>query len=52
MRSRPSTVVQDVGVGAAGVFQGVGQDRQAVKGSFLVDGYGQLRDRGGEPGRR
>src|SRR5206468_720635 len=25
-------VAQDVGVGAAGVFQGVGQDRQAVEG--------------------
>jgi hypothetical protein len=36
-----AAVVQDVGVGAAGVFQGVCQDRQAIKGSVIVDGLGQ-----------
>src|SRR5207237_847960 len=34
-------VVQDVRVGAAGVFQGVRQDRKAVEGALLVDALGQ-----------
>jgi hypothetical protein len=38
MLPRLAAVLQDVGVGAAGVFQGVGEDGQAVEGPFIVDG--------------
>jgi hypothetical protein len=43
-------VLQDVGVGAAGIFQCVGQDRQAVEGAVVVDCLGQLDDGAGIPG--
>src|SRR4051794_19277095 len=35
--ARLPAVVQDVGVVAAGVFEGVRQDRQAVEGTFFID---------------
>ncbi len=35
-------MVKDVPVVAAGFFQGVGQNRQAVEGAVVVDGLGQL----------
>ena len=38
-------MVEDVGVGAAGFFEGVGQDGQAVEGPIIVDALGQLDDR-------
>ena len=44
---------EDVRVGAAGVFEGVGQDRQVVEGAIVVDAAGDGRDGGvvpGEPG--
>jgi hypothetical protein len=34
-------VLQDVEVGAAGIFQGVGQDGQAIEGPLIVGGPGQ-----------
>jgi hypothetical protein len=34
-------VVEDDGAGAAGVFLGVGQDRQALEGEVNVDGLGR-----------
>jgi len=33
-----SAVAQDVLVRAAGVFEGIGQDGQAVEGTLVVDG--------------
>ena len=35
-------MVKDFPVVAAGVFQGVGQDRQAVEGAVVVDHLGYL----------
>jgi hypothetical protein len=35
---RLAAVVQDVSVAAAGVFEGVGQDGQAVEGAVGVEG--------------
>ena len=53
MRPRPAQVAEDGGVGAAGVFQGVGKDGEAggVKGAggqgaVVVGGLGQREDRG------
>ena len=42
MLARLATVVEDVRVGAAGVFESVGQDGQAVESSLIVDGAGDL----------
>jgi hypothetical protein len=50
MDTRLATMIQDVAVGAAGVFKGIGEDRQAVEGSFLVDRLGQLGEGLGKPG--
>lgn len=44
MLSGSAAVAEDVLVRAAGFFQGVGQHRQAVEGSLLVDGLSELRD--------
>src|SRR5262245_52015029 len=41
VRPRTPTVVEDVGVGAARCFEGVGQDVQAVEGPVVVDALGQ-----------
>src|SRR4051794_13148993 len=46
----PSAVVQDAGVVAARVLQGVGQDGQVVEATVLVDGIGEGRDGGRPPG--
>jgi hypothetical protein len=45
-------MVQDVGVVAAGVFEGVGEDGQAVEGAVVVDGLGPGGDVRRSPGRR
>jgi hypothetical protein len=45
-------VGEDVGVVAAGLLQGVGQDGEAVERPFVVDGLGQPDDIRGQPGRR
>jgi hypothetical protein len=37
MLARLPAVVQDVGIIAAGVFEGVGEDGQAVEGAVIVD---------------
>src|SRR5271156_4922924 len=50
MWSGASTMAQDVCVGAAGVFQGVGEDGQAVEGTVGVDGLGEGDDGDGEAG--
>ena len=47
--ARLPAVVQDVGVVAAGVFEGVGEDGQAIEGTFVVDGLSQGGDVAGEP---
>lgn len=39
MRSWFPTVGQDVGIVAAGVFEGVGKDAEAVEGLFVVDQF-------------
>src|SRR5262249_21263206 len=44
MLARLSAVVQDVGIVAAGIFEGVGEDGQAVEGSVVVDRLGQGDD--------
>jgi hypothetical protein len=38
MLSWLSAVIKDVGVGAAGFFEGIRQDRHSVKGTLIVDG--------------
>src|SRR5271165_5617954 len=49
MVARLPAVAQDVLVRAASVFQGVGQDRQAVEGAVGVDGLGEAGDGRREP---
>src|SRR5438132_1130557 len=49
MLARLPAMVQDVGVGAAGIFEGVAQDWHAVEGFVLVDRLGKVNDAGGEP---
>jgi hypothetical protein len=44
-------VTEDVGVGAAGLYQGVGEDGQAVEGPLVVDGLGQPGNRAVIPGQ-
>jgi hypothetical protein len=39
-----ATMFKDVSVSAAGFFQGVGQERQAVEGAVVVDHLGQSGD--------
>ena len=51
MLARLSAVVQDVRVIAAGVFQGIGQDRQAVEVAVVVDSCCEGNDGGSAPGR-
>jgi len=43
-------VAEDVGIRAPGVFKGVGQDGQAVEGSLIVDGLGELWESAVVPG--
>src|SRR5262249_40602594 len=42
VRAGASQVSEEVGVGAAGVFQGVGQDRQVVVAAGVVDAPGHV----------
>ena len=49
MRAGAATVREQVGVGAASLFEGVGQDRQVVEGANVVDVASDCRDGGGEP---
>src|SRR5262249_43800714 len=46
-----AAVVQDVGVIAGGVFEGVGEDGKTVEGAVIVDGLGQCGDVRRSPGR-
>jgi hypothetical protein len=51
MLTRLPTVSQDVLIRAAGILQGVGQDRQAVEGAVVVDGLGEGNDAWSKPAR-
>jgi hypothetical protein len=42
MRPRLAAVSQDAVVVTTGLFQGIGQDRQAVELAFLVDGFSKV----------
>jgi hypothetical protein len=44
MRSRPSHVRQQLGIGATGFLGGISQDRQSVPRLFGVDGMSQADD--------
>jgi hypothetical protein len=50
VRSRPSQVAQDVLGRASGVFKGITEDGEAIKGTVIVDSFGQLLDGGSLPG--
>ena len=41
---------EDVGVGAAGLFEGVGEDGKAVEGAVGVERLNQVADRTGDRG--
>ena len=49
MLTRLAAVLKDIGVVAAGVFEGIGEDREAVEGAVVVDGLGKGSDIGSEP---
>src|SRR5262249_59140524 len=49
-RPRSAQVGEDVRVGAAGLFEGVGQERHLVEAALFVDGMGEGFDGGGLPG--
>src|SRR5262245_46625811 len=44
VRAGAAQVFQEVGVRAAGVFEGVAEDRHAVEGALVVDGLGECED--------
>src|SRR5947209_7771363 len=44
VRPGAAQVFQEVGVRAAGVFEGVAEDRHAVEGALVVDGPGEFAD--------
>jgi hypothetical protein len=44
MLPRLPAVAQNIGIGAAGLFKSIGQDRQPVEGSVRVDGRCQIHD--------
>jgi hypothetical protein len=44
-------VGQDVGVVAAGFFEGIAQDWKPVEGTLIVNGLGQFREGGTLPGK-
>jgi hypothetical protein len=50
MLARLPAVVQDIGIVAAGVFESVSKDGEAVEGSVIVDGLGQGGDVRRSPG--
>src|SRR5438105_1908774 len=49
--ARAAAVAQDALVGAAGLLQGVGQERQPLEGPLLVKRPRQSKDVGRAPGR-
>ena len=49
MRPLAAAMGQHVGAVAAGVFEGVGEDRKPVEGMLSVDAAGQAADGGGPP---
>ena len=51
MFARLTAMLQDVGVGAPGVFQSIAQDRKSVISKLVVNGLGEAHDVSGEPGR-
>ncbi len=51
MLTAASQVAQDVRLVTAYFFECIGQNRQSVEGTLLVDGIGQLLDGGREPAR-
>lgn len=50
MRPRVAEVSQELSVGAAGFFEGIGEDGQLLEGAVGVHGLGDGGDRGGEAG--
>jgi hypothetical protein len=42
VRTGSAAVLQDGGVGAAGVFQGVGEEREMIEVTILIDGLREL----------
>jgi hypothetical protein len=42
-------MIQDVGIGAAGVLQGVGEDGESVEGTIVIDRLGETDDGRGKP---
>ena len=50
MQASGAAVGQEVGVGTAGVFEGVGQGGQAVEGTVGVEGPGEAGDGAVVPG--
>jgi hypothetical protein len=47
MGSRLAAVVEDVRIAAAGIFKGIGENGQALEGSFVVHASSQLHDHSG-----
>src|SRR5579872_1640174 len=50
MHTRLAAVVQDVGVQATGILQGIGKNWHSVEGPLIVDGLGDSLDRAVVPG--
>src|SRR5262249_8102343 len=46
-----AAVLEDVGTVAAGVFEGVGEDRHPLEAAVVVDGLSESDSVGGAPGR-
>lgn len=46
-----AAVIQDIGVGTAGFFEGVGKDGHSVEGTVIVDGLGNPLNRAVVPGQ-
>src|SRR5687768_10350264 len=45
MRARPAQVAEQLGIVTAGLFEGVGQDREAGESALLINRPGESRDR-------
>ena len=50
MRPRSPAVVEDIGILAPGILEGISEDREAVEGTLGVDTFGEGNDGRGEPG--
>jgi len=50
MLAAAPAVAQDVRIGAACIFEGICQNRQAVEGTFVVNGICKASDSAGTPG--